>query len=138
MESYPIRQTPQGVIRDTFGCSLYPSLSGNELSFSPSLGDTISLADTDMPSGSNLTITLPETLAEDVGFSSTQASLSFCGYKTEALFSRRGSYLEDSGRGNLQVSSGIVSARLSLTERVTDLSENVKMIFIKNQVHYTI
>lgn len=129
MESYPISETPQHVIRDTFGCSLYPSLADTALSFSPSLGDTIELAAASAP---NLTITLPETLAADAGIS-TPLSLAFCGYKTEALFVRRESYLEDSGRGSLQLSSGVVSARPSLSERVTGLTENVKMTFMKNQ-----
>ena len=135
MENYPITQTPQPVVRDTFGCSLYPSLGNEALSFSPSLGDSIDLeASTADPS---LSITLPETLAEDYGLSDTQASqpsLSFCAYKSPALFVRRESYLRESGRGSLQVASNIVSARISLTERVTDLSDFVKMSFMKTQV----
>ena len=132
MESYPILQTPQPVIRETFGCSLYPRLGASEISFSPSLGDMIDV--TEAISGPNLTITLPERLAEDAGFSGTPPSLSFCGYKTEALFVRRGSYLEESGRGDLELNSGVVSARLAVTERVTDLSKHVKIMFVKNQV----
>ena len=134
MENYPITQTPQPVIRDTFGCSLYPSLGGNALSFSPALGDTIDLTATS--ADPNVTITLPETLAIDAGISSTPTSLAFCGYKTETLFVRRDSYLQDSDRGDLQLSGGVVSARLALTERVTGLSENVKITIFKQEASF--
>lgn len=131
IESYPISQTPQHVIRDTFGCSIYPSLEDAELSFSPQLADTIELMDAPAP---NLTITLPETLAEDAGIT-TQPSLAFCGYKTEALFVRRESYLQESDRGSHQLSSGVASAALSMNITVTGLNENnIRITFIKNQV----
>lgn len=130
MENYPVTDNPQQIIRDTFGCSLHPSLGNTALSFSPSFGDTIELVSAPTP---NLTITLPETLAEDAGIA-TQPSLAFCGYKTETLFVRRDSYLQASGRGSLQLTSGVVSARPAMTERITDLTENVKMTFMKNQV----
>ena len=130
MVNYPISATPQHIIRDTFGCSLYPSLEETALSFSPYLGDTIDLVSNPAP---NLTITLPETLAEDAGIGS-QPSLSFCGYKTEALFVQRESYLQDSGRGSLQLSSGVVSTTLSLGITVTGLTEStVRITFAKDQ-----
>ena len=130
LETYPIRDTPQLVIRDMFGCSLYPDLGDTALSFSPGLGDAIQLVAAPTP---NLTITLPDTLVADAGFS-TPPSLVFCGYKSESLFVRRESYLEDTGRGSLQLASGVVSARPAMSQRVTGLTENVKMTFIKNQV----
>lgn len=130
MENYPITQTPQHVVRDTFGCSLYPALTNSVLSFSASFGDTIDLESSS--SSPNLTITLPGTLAEDIGLS-TPPSLAFCGYSTQTLFVRRDSYLQNSGRGILQVASGIVSARPAVSMRFTDLTETVRMTFRKNK-----
>ena len=128
VEFYPITQVPQPIVRQMFGCSLYPSLSTQELSFSPSLGDTIQL---DSQANPSLSITLPGSLSSVVD---QNAAPAFCAYRTESLFVRRESYLIASGRNILMVSSSVVSARLSLGLRVSGLVDPVRMDIKKNNV----
>lgn len=129
-EFYPIRQVPQPIVRDMFGCSLYPTLGVNPLSFSPFFGNSVQLQGTATPS---LSLTLPASLSGAIGQTSPP-SLAFCGYRGESLFVRRESYLVASGRSTLLVASNVVSARLSGGVKVSALQDPVKMSFNKNKV----
>lgn len=112
-ESYPIDEVPQLVVRDNFGCSLYPSLGDGALSFSPALGGVITLP-------ASLSATLP-----------SQPSLVFCAYKNEALFIRRENSL---GQGSITLASGVVSARFSGELEVSGLEDPIVISFSKTKV----
>lgn len=129
MEFYPITQIPQPIVRQMFGCSLYPSLGTGGLSFSPSFSDSIQLAAQEDP---DLNIALPPTLSATV---EQNVAPAFCAYRTDSLFVRRESYLIASGRNTLVVSSSVVTARLSLGVKVSGLVDPVTMDIKKNNVN---
>ena len=112
-ESYPIDQVPQQVLKDTFSCSLYPSLGDGALSYSLALGGTIALP-------ASLSAILP-----------SQPSLAFCDYKNEALFIRRENFI---GQGSVTLASGVVSARLSGELQVSGLEDPVVITLSKTKV----
>lgn len=128
VEFYPISQVPQPIVRNMFGCSLYPSLGNQGLLFSPSVGEEIQLVEQANPS---LNIALPGSLSGAVG---QDAGLAFCAYREESLFIRRETYLIQSGRNSLVVASNVVSARLSLGLKVSNLVEPVRMSFTRKDV----
>lgn len=129
-EFYPITQIPTPIVRDMFGCSLYPSLGGQPLTFSPSVGDNIQLEEAANPS---LSIALPVSLGAASGLS-TPPSLAFCAHKTGGFFVRRRSYLAQGSQGALKLSSNVASARLSMGVTVRGLQDPVKMTFSKKEV----
>ncbi len=130
-EFYPISQTPQPIVREMFGCSLYPALGNEALSFSPELGgDVVQLQAAAEPT---LTLSLPASLSSTVP---DQPALSFCAYKEEGLFTRRRSYLAALGQGSITLASNVVSARLSRGVVVTNLKDPVRMSFSKIEVGF--
>ena len=129
-EFYPIQQIPpQLIIRDTFGCALYPALDGGALSFSPDLQDDIELISAATPT---VSMRLPSSLPSAIGDS--RPALAYCGFKGEGLFIRRQSYLTASGREFFELASNVVFARLSRGVVVENLQEPVMMTFAKSRV----
>lgn len=134
-EIYPIDQIPQPIIRNMFGCSLYPTFNDQGLTFSPFLGDEIQLSEDEVPSFS---ITLPGSLTDAVD-ESLSPSVLFCAFRTEGLFVRRESYLTETGRSSLVLASNVACARLSLGVIVSDLTEPVRITFMKDDaVSYSV
>ena len=128
VDLYPISEIPQPVIRDTFGCSIYPSLNTQSaLTFSPSVGDEIQLSADNVPSFS---IALPGSLTDAIDATQSPAAL-FCAFRDEGLFVRRESYLSQTGRDTLVLSSNVACARVTLGVTVSTLTDPVTIIFTK-------
>ena len=131
VESYPVGQSPQPVVRDMFGCVVHQARPSQSISFNAAIADTIQVTNVVNP---HLTITTPSSLLDQLSISST-LSLAFCVFKDESLFVRRSSYLIDQNRASFQLGSSVVSARLSGGVSVKDLEDPVDMTFTRKQVH---
>ena len=123
-ESYPIKTIPQLIVRDTYGCALYPALPDTALTFTPDLENQIILLSNTTHS---LSITLPSSLSSVIGGS--HPALTFCAFKNEALFVRREAYLNATGQQFIKLASKVVLARLSGGVAVKDLNDPITISF---------
>ena len=123
MEAYPITQSPQSLRRDMYGCIVYSITTPEDITFSPSLTDSmITLMGTSNP---DLSFTVPSSATSG----NTPTSLTFCVFRDEKLFIRR-----EDNRGSSFVGGSVVCASFAGDLSVSNLQDPVSMTFTKKPV----
>lgn len=128
VDAYPLDQTPQPIIRETFGCLVFSLVRGQAINFNAAVEDKVMVLEVDRPS---VSVVIPSSLFDQLTGSTSPSDIAFCAYKDHSLFVTRDSYLVQQGRGRDRYGGNAVSARLSGGLSVKNLEEPVELTFVK-------